>query len=54
MKSDALSDKILYAKPDSNPFCLPGIFLTKLFVFISQIGFKGKTLRRRNSELASS
>jgi len=54
MKSDALSDKMLYAKPDSNPFYLPGIFLTKLSVFILQIGFKDKKLRRRTSELESS
>jgi len=54
MKSDALSDKMLYAKPDSNPFYLPGIFLIKPFVFVLQIGFKDKTLRRRTSGLASS
>jgi len=54
MKSDALSDKILYAKPVFNPFYLPGIFLTKPFDFILQIGFKSKTLQRKTSELASS
>jgi hypothetical protein len=54
MKSDALSDKRLYAKPDFNPFYLPGIFLTKPFVFILQIGFKSKTLQLRTSEIASS
>jgi len=33
MEFDALSDKILYAKPDFNPFYLPGILLNKPFVF---------------------
>jgi hypothetical protein len=54
MKSDALSDKILYAKPDFNPFYLPGIFLTKSFVFILQIGFSSGKLQRKTSELAIS